>query len=81
MDSFNVAPVQVVESLHRMNSPEMAPLLMFFKNLDEQTKVALIRADSDKFARLQGRAAFIEEFLVAVQNSAATLEKLHQPRS
>lgn len=81
MDSFNVAPAQAVESLHRMNSPEMAPLLTFFKNLEEQTKVALIRADSDKVARLQGRAAFIEEFLAAVEKAATTLEKLKQPRS
>ena len=60
----------------RMNSAEMKPLLTFFKKLDEETKRGLVHAGADTFARLQGRAGLLEEFLKAVESSAAVLEKL-----
>tara|TARA_R110000868_G_scaffold218849_2_gene469669 strand:+ start:786 stop:1019 length:234 start_codon:yes stop_codon:yes gene_type:complete len=74
--SFSNIDKQVAEALMRMNSAEMKPLLTFFKNLDEETKRGLVHAGADTFARLQGRAGLLEEFLNAVESSAAVAEKL-----
>lgn len=76
MKGFNTVDLPVAQALNRMKSVEMRPLLEFFKNLDTQTKDALIRADSDTFARLQGRATLLQEFLIAVETSADVVEKL-----
>jgi hypothetical protein len=76
MEGFNAADKQVVAALLRMRSPEMQPLLAFFENLLVSTDGALRRATGDTFARLQGRALLIEEFLSAVDESPQTLEKM-----
>lgn len=76
MKGFNEVDKPTAAALHRMNSPEMAPLLAFFKNLAIETDVALRRATGDTYARLQGQAQHLENFLKAVEQSAATLEKM-----
>lgn len=54
----------------------MEPVLTLFKNLEKETLLALVRAESDSFARLQGRAGVIQEFLEAVEKSTVALEKM-----
>lgn len=76
MKSFNQADKATVQALHRLTAPEMRPLLVFLNSQFEESKTALIRAEDDKFARLQGRAGFLQEFLEAVNSAASTLEKL-----
>lgn len=76
MEGFNSADRQVVEALLRMRSPEMKPLLTFFENLLVSTDRALRRAGGDDFARLQGRALLLEDFLTAVAEAPQTREKL-----
>ena len=76
MLGFNSVDKPTAAALHRMNAPEMQPLLTFLKNLEKDTLDSLVRADSDKFARLQGRASFIQDLLLAIGQSASTLEKL-----
>jgi len=76
--SFSNIDKQVAEALLRMQSAEMKPLLTFLKNLDADTKTSLVRAGADTFARLQGRAGFLDEFLTAVETSADVVEKLHR---
>ena len=72
---FNNADKQVLVALTRMKSPELRPLREFFQNLADDTDVALRRAKTDDYQRLQGRAQLIEEFLTAVETSTKVLEK------
>lgn len=76
MKGFNAVDKPTAAALHRMNSPEMQPLLKFLKNLADETDVALRRATGDTYARLQGQAQHLEQFLTAVEKSAETLEKM-----
>lgn len=76
MQSFNRVDHSTAAALHRMQSAEMEPLLTFINKMLTETKTALITAEPEHFRRLQGRAGFIKEFLDAVEQSAATLEKL-----
>jgi hypothetical protein len=78
MKSFNNADRVVVAALHRMNAPEMQPLLKFFDNLLSETKDALIAAQPDVVPKLQGRAGVLKEFLDAVDKAASTLERMQQ---
>lgn len=55
----------------------MAPLLTFIKTMMTDTDHALRRAQGDELFQLQGQAMFLEEFLAAVESSAAVLEKLN----
>jgi len=79
MHGFNTVDKPTAAALHRMNSPEMEPLLKFFKNMAEEHKTSLVRAETGSFPRLQGRASVLIEFLDAVDNAASTLEKLSKP--
>lgn len=76
MKSFNQADKQVFVALAKLKYPEMRALLEFFKNLAEETDVALRRASDDNLYRLQGRAQFLEEFLTAVEQSAEVIERM-----
>lgn len=76
MKSFNQADKQVFVGLAKLKYPEMRALLEFFKNLAEETDVALRRASDDNLYRLQGRAQFLEEFLTAVEQSAEVIERM-----
>lgn len=76
MKSFNQIDRRVAQSLVHMHSPEMRPLLDFLVELLDDTKNAMIQADSDKVARLQGKAGVLKEFVEAAYSSATTLEKL-----
>lgn len=76
MKGFNTADKATVAALHRLNAPEMQPLLMFLKSQFDDSKTALIRAEGDVLTRMQGRAGFLQEFLEAVDNAASVLEKL-----
>ena len=76
MQGFSGLDRKTWAAIYRLNAPEMEPVLTLLKNLANETDRALRRAESDKFARLQGRAGLLEEFLAAVEQSAATLEKL-----
>jgi len=78
MIMFSQADEKVLASLLRMKAAEMEPLLTFFKKSLEQTKTALIRAEGDTVARLQGRAGVLQEFLEAVETSASVLEKVRK---
>jgi hypothetical protein len=73
---FNAIDKQVAAALHRMNHPDMQPLLQFFKSIEKETLIALVRAEGVTNSRLQGRASLLQEFLEAVENSASTMEKL-----
>tara|TARA_R110000868_G_scaffold57972_4_gene178843 strand:- start:3840 stop:4082 length:243 start_codon:yes stop_codon:yes gene_type:complete len=76
MKGFNLVDKPTAAALHRMKSPDMQPLLAFFKNLADDTDCALRRAGDDKFAQLQGRAQLLQEFMEAVDSAASTMEKL-----
>jgi hypothetical protein len=76
MRDFNTTDRAVLASMQRMNAPEMKPLLTFLKNQFEETKVALIRAQGEHLSRLQGCAAYQENFINAVESAAFTLERL-----
>jgi hypothetical protein len=79
MRNFTTASeLPVVTALHRMNAPEMKPLLEFFDNLCTETDIALRRGDGPEMYRLQGRALLLQEFLDAVKNSASVMEKLRK---
>ena len=79
MNGFNTVDKATAAALHRMKSPEMEPLLKFFNNMAEEHKDALVKADTDRVVRLQGRASVLIEFLDAVDNAGSTLEKLNKP--
>jgi hypothetical protein len=72
------ADPQVVAALHKMQAPEMKPLLTFFEILSHETDVSLRRGDGTEMYRLQGRAMFLQDFLDAVKNSASVMEKLRK---
>lgn len=76
MKSFNQIDRRVAQSLTYMQGPEMRPLLEFLVEVLEDTKDAMILAESEKVARLQGRAGVLKEFVDAVHKSAETLERL-----
>lgn len=76
MKTLAQADKATVAAIHRLNAPEMKPLLMFFNNQFEESKTALIRADGDTFARLQGRAGYLQELLEAIETSSSVLAKL-----
>ena len=76
MKTLAQADKATVAAIHRLNAPEMKPLLTFLNNQFEESKTALIRADGDTLARLQGRAGYLQELLEAVNSAASILEKL-----
>jgi hypothetical protein len=76
MKSFNQADKQVIASLFRMQSPEMKPLLVFLSEMLKEADTALRRAKGDQVPQLQGQACLLQDFLTAVEQSAASLEKL-----
>ena len=76
MKGFNTADKATVAAIHRLNAPEMQPLLAFLKSQYEESKTSLIRAEGDMLTRMQGRAGYLQELLDAVSNAASTLEKL-----
>jgi hypothetical protein len=65
-----------VAALMRMKAQEMKPLLTFFETMKKETHSALLKGEGAEMHRLQGRALMINEFLDAVENSAAVMEKL-----
>ena len=65
-----------VAALMKMKSQEMKPLLTFFETMQMETYKAMSKGDGAEMHRLQGRALLITEFLDAVENSAAVMEKL-----
>lgn len=76
MKEFRNADKLVLQAMARLHSPEMAPLLKFFNELLEDSKDALVHAESDQFARLQGRAGVLKEFVEAVQKAPSAIERL-----
>ena len=78
MKGFNQSDRQVLESLNRMKSPEMQPLIKFLKEMLDETTNALIAAPVDTVQRLQGRAAMLKELTDAIEKSASVLEKMSQ---
>ena len=65
-----------VAALMRMKSQEMKPLLTFFETMKKETYGSVLKGEGAEMHRLQGRALMIQEFLDAVENSAAVMEKL-----
>jgi DNA-binding phage protein len=78
MKGFNQAGRQVLESLHKMKSPEMRPLTTFLQEVLKDTTAALITANADTVQRLQGRAAVLKEMTEAIENAAPVMEKLNK---
>lgn len=76
MKGFNQSSKQVLESLHRMKSPEMRPLMKFLEEMLDDTTGALIVAPAETVQRLQGRAAVLKEVIEAVEKAASSLEKM-----
>lgn len=78
MDSFNRVDERTAAALHRMQSPDMKPLLDLLTRMYAETHPMLIHKTGDELARLQGKAGFLEEFLGAIAGAASTMEKLQQ---
>jgi flagellar hook-basal body complex protein FliE len=78
MKSFAQADRAVVQAMAHLRDPALVPLVKFINNLLEETKDALVHAEEGRFARLQGRAGVLEDFVLAVQKAPETLAKMRQ---
>ena len=65
-----------IAALVRCRSQDNEDLLRLFRQILEETKTALVTADGDYFRRLQGRAAALQDFLEAVDQSPQIYERM-----